>query len=353
MSYFGRRLVVLLTFMLLSACGTEENGDSPRERQSRPMPIEVVDVAPRELVREISLSGRVRPRVMVRVAARTSGAVDEVTADEGDWVNQGEVLVRLDMSEAQAELARAEAEAETARLDYQRVSELREREVATATEYQNARAALQVAESTTLLWRTRVDYGEIRAPRDAVVTRRHLEPGEAIQNQDVLFELAAMDELIVRVGVPERDIVHLNVGDLLPMRLDALPDSVFQTRIRHIAPMPESGSQLTPVEFALPADAVDEGVRPGFLARIQGSVDRRTGVLAVPSGAVGMSRGERYLMVVDEDRLERRVVETGVTRGGWTEIISGLQEGEVVLATNPLEMRDGQSIRIVGRRGEQ
>lgn len=350
---FVRLLGLVAMILVVTGCSGDETGNDSQGRESRPMPIEVVDVMPRELSRQLSLSGRVRPRVTVRVAARTSGAVDQVSVEEGDPVDRGDILARLDMSEAKAELARARAEQESARLDYRRVAELREREVATATEYQNARAALQVAESTTLLWQTRVDYGEIRAPRDAVVTRRRIEPGESVQNQDVLFELAAMDELIVRVGVSERDIVHLSVGEVVPVRFDALGDRVFQGRIRHIAPMPEDTSQLTPVEVLLPAGAREEGVRPGFLARIQGTVDRRPDLLAVPSRAVGMSRGERYVMVANDDRLERRVVETGVTRGEWTEITTGLEEGEIVLASNPLEMRDGQRVRIVGRWGEQ
>ncbi len=345
--------VLAVIALLLQGCSDSDgNGDS-RDRESRPMPITALEVTPRTLSRQLSLSGRIRPRVTVDIAARTSGAVDRVLVDEGDAVARGDVLARLDMSEARAELGRSEAEEERARLDYERVAQLRERDVATATEYQTARADLRVAENTTELWRTRVDYGEIIAPRSAVVTTRHVEPGEAVQNQDVLFELAALDELVIRVGVPERDVVHLQQGQLLPVRIDAMPEALFEGRIRLISPMPRETSQLTPVEILLPPDAYQSGVRPGFLARIQTPVDRREGVLAVPSAAIGISRGERYLMRVEDGELEQIEVETGVTRGEWTEITQGIEAGDTILATNPLEARDGQSVRVVERGASQ
>ncbi len=345
-------LPAIALLVLVGCSDADGNGDS-RERESRPMPITALEVTPRTLSRQLSLSGRVRPRVTVDIAARTSGAVDRVLMDEGKAVARGDVLAQLDMSEARAELGRSEAEEERARLDYERVAQLRERDVATATEYQTARADLRVAENTTELWRTRVNYGEIIAPRSAVVTTRHIEPGEAVQNQDVLFELAALDELVIRVGVPERDVVHLQQGQLLPVRIDAMPEALFEGRIRLISPMPREASQLTPVEILLPPDAYESGVRPGFLARIQTPVDRREGVLAVPSAAIGISRGERYLMRVEGDELKQTEVETGVTRGEWTEITRGIEAGDTILATNPLEARDGQSVRIVERGDEQ
>ena len=345
-------LPAIALLVLVGCSDADGNGDS-RERESRPMPITALEVTPRTLSRQLSLSGRVRPRVTVDIAARTSGAVDGVLVDEGDAVERGDVLARLDMSEARAELGRSEAQEERARLDYERVAQLRERDVATATEYQTARADLRVAENTTELWRTRVDYGEIIAPRSAVVTTRHVEPGEAVQNQDVLFELAALDELVIRVGVPERDVVHLQQGQLLPVRIDAMPEALFEGRIRLISPMPRETSQLTPVEILLPPDAYQSGVRPGFLARIQTPVDRREGVLAVPSAAIGISRGERYLMRVEDGELEQIEVETGVTRGEWTEITQGIEAGDTILATNPLEARDGQSVRVVERGASQ
>ena len=343
---------LLCASLLLVGCGGEAapdaNGASPAERG---LPIAAVEVQPRDLSRQVRVTGTVEPRVHIRLASRTSGTVDAVFFEAADPVQTGELLARLDMSEQQAELERTRALRQEARLEYRRYADLQEGRMVSATEYQRARAALAVLNSEVKLWETRVAFGDIMAPRDGVLTARHIEPGEAVEAHDTLFELAALDALVVRPGISERDVVHLEVGQPIPVQLDALPGLELEGTLRRIFPSADAGSRLVPIEVALPADAVDRGVRPGFLARIRITVDERSGALAVPSAALGEDGGERYVYLVHDERLERRRVEPGVTRGEWTEIRAGLEPGDIVLATNPIDMRDGQRVRIVGWRG--
>ncbi|TVP59331.1 MAG: efflux RND transporter periplasmic adaptor subunit [Halomonadaceae bacterium] len=335
---------MITLLLILAGCSSD---DAPEQRERRSAAVAAMEVTTRDLSRQLNLSGRVEPRSMINLASRTAGAVDEVMVEEGDSVSRGDLLVRLDMAEAQAELRRAEAEQHQAQLDFNRVKSLRERNVTTETELQNAQSALQVAESVTLLWRTRVDYGEIRAPSDGVVTERYVEPGEAVQAQQVLFELAAMNHLVMRVGVTERDVVHLARGQTMPIRLDALPALDLQGEIRRVFPMSRSSNRLVTVEVSLPDDALTLGVRAGFLGRIATVIDQRPGVIAVPTFMIGLNNGRQYVFRIRDNKLERRYLETGVTRGDWTEVLDGLEPGETILASNPMEMRDGQSVRVV------
>ena len=349
-----RMVAVMSSAVLLGACSGEQaspaSGMQTGPGAQPSTPVAAVEIARRDLSRQISLSGTVEPRVTVRLAARVSGAVETVTADIGQTVRAGELLATLDTAEARAELSRARAEQESARLEFRRAEELRARGVVSAAQFETARVALQVAESEQALWRTRVEFGRVASPLDAVVTARHVEPGEAVQAQATLFDLAALDELVVRVGVSELDVVHLAPGQQVPVHLDAMPEHALEGTIRRIFPMAETSNRLTTVEIALPADATELGVRPGFLARIRTSVDLRPDARVVPSAAVGRNGEARYVFVIDDGRLSRREIVTGVTRGQWTEVIEGLEVGEMVLASNPIEMRDGQAVRIVAVR---
>lgn len=335
---------------LLAACGSGDGAAPAPNAVAPPTPVAAIEIEPRDLSRQLSLSGTVEPRVTVRLAARTSGAVEEVLVEAGDEVEAGQLLVRLDISEARAELARARAELESARLDHRRAQELRDRGVVSAAQYETARVARQVAESELALWQTRVEFGRVHSPLKAVVAERFIEPGEAVQAQDTLFELAALDELVIRLGVSELDVVHLVPGQAVPVRLDAFPDKQLAATIRRISPLAQPGNRLITVEVALPPDASALGVRPGFLARVSMAIDPRPDALVVPASAIGLHEGRPYVFVIADEQLRRRHVERGVTRGQWTEIVSGLEPGETVLASNPLEMRDGQNVRIVSLR---
>lgn len=344
------RLFLLLigASLVLSSCSRNDDHDTGPER--RGTAIAVMEMEPRDMSRRVVVSAPVEPRVHIRLASRTTGTVHRLHKEEGDRVSQGDLLAELDMSEQQAEMARAEAEEERARLDYERMAELRERRAVSLAEYQQAQANLRVAESERDLWRTRVAFGRILAPQNTVVTRRHIEPGEAVQQHDTLFELAAMDELVVRPGLPEVDVVHLVPGQLVTVRLDALPDELFAGTVRRIFPAADTSSRLVTVEVALPEDADARGVRPGYLARLQFDVDARVDVLALPTPSVGSDDHGYYVYMVEDERLARRSVEIGINRGGWTEITGGIEPGEVVLASNPIDMREGQQVRIVEHR---
>ncbi len=314
-------------------------------------PVAAVEIHPRDLSREVAVSARVEPYRLLRLAARTGGTLERIDADVGDAVAAGDVLARIDVAEAAAELRRAEARVREARLEYERAVGLRERQVISSAEYERAAIALEVARSDRDLWRTRVAYGEVTAPMGGVITARHVEPGEAVDARETLFELASMDRLVLRPRVSELDVIHLSRGQPVPIRFDAFPDLAFDGTIQRIFPAAEPDSPQFRVEIALPGDTAGRGVRPGNLGRARITVDPRPDALAVPTAAVGEDDDGAYVYVIADERLQRRAVERGVTRGPWTEIVDGLAAGEIALATNPIDMADGQRVRIVGWRG--
>ncbi|MCC5812285.1 MAG: efflux RND transporter periplasmic adaptor subunit [Ectothiorhodospiraceae bacterium] len=345
-------MATIIAAVLLAGCErSESTTESNAANEPRGTPVTAVEVMPRDLSRMLSASGTVAPRVRIRLASRAAGTVDQVHVEVGDAVEAGDILAELDVSEERAELERARAQAEEAQVDYDRAAELRERGVVSPADYQRALARLRVANSEQLLWQTRVDFGRVAAPRRSVVTARYIEPGEAVQAQDTLFQLSAMDTLVIRLGVSELDVGHLQPGQPVPLQLDALPGEEFDARIRRIYPSAEPESRLVIVEIALPEDAAERNVRPGYLGRVRMAIDARPDTLAVPAAAVGQNDAKRYVYVISGNRLEHREVEIGVTRGDWTEILQGLARDEVVLATNPIDRQDGEAVRIVGWRG--
>lgn len=332
--------------LLLAGCSSEtESTASSRP----PTPVAAFEVQTRDLSRPLRLAAPVEPRSLIRLAARTEGTVREVLHEEGARVSRGQLLARLEVSEAEAELQRTEAELASARLDYERAVELRRRGVATELEFQTARVAMEVAESHRALWASRVAYGRVEAPQDSTVVARHIEPGEAVQSQDTLFELADLQQLVLRLGISELDVVHLTPEQIIPLRFDALPELTLEGRIRRIFPAAQGTSRLISVEVSLPDGAYEQGVRPGFLARIDTRIDLRPDTLVVPSAALGNDADGHYLYLIEDDRLRRRAVETGIVRGRWTQITSGVAEGELILASNPIDMSDDQAVRVVTR----
>ncbi|MCC5852767.1 MAG: efflux RND transporter periplasmic adaptor subunit [Alkalimonas sp.] len=340
------------SLLFLVGCeSAEQGGSAPASVEVRAIAVAAAEVQSRDLSRRLLLSATVRPRETVRLSAQTRGIVRQLLVEEGDRVTAGQLLLSLDQAEQRAELARAEALLEQARLAYRRQAELYQRELTSSSDYQAQAAALRVAESEYQLWQTRVAFGTVLAPRDAVVSKRWVELGESIREQDPLLELTDVSQLVLHLGVSELDVAYLTLGQHVEVRLDAMPDRTMTAEIRRIFPTAELSSRFITVEVALPTDAWQQGVRPGFLGRVNLMIDARQDALAVPASAVVQQEDDAFVMVIANERLEKRVVQTGVQRGQWLEITEGVAAGEVVLAALAGEMVEGQRVRIVGWRG--
>ncbi len=336
--------------LVLAACGRPEPAGPARGGQAedeRSYPVRAYVVERRTLERNVLVAGTVEPLRSIRLAARTDGVVAEVAVEAGDRVRAGQLLARIDVSEQQAELARAEAALREAQANFERLAALRDRSFVDAASVLSARSALEVAQSDVELWRTRVRFGRIEASIDGVVIDRLIEPGAAVGRLAPAFELADLDQLVLRVGVSELDAAGIAAGSAVAVSVDALADAGIEAQVRRVFPAADAGSRLVTVELALPEAHARHGIRPGYLARARFRVDSRGEVLVVPAAAVGL--GERpYVMVIDEQqRLVRREVATGVVRGEWREVTGGLQTGDRVVATSPLELAEGARVRVV------
>ena len=345
----GLRLVVLGIFVaLLAGCSNEEPAASGSRSEGRPsLPVRAFEVSQRDLSRHIQVASPVEPLRTVALAARTDGIIEAVEVEAGDRVEAGQLLAQIDVSEQRAELARAEAALREAEANFARIQRLRDRDYIDEASFVTARSELDVARSDVDLWRTRVDFGRITAPFDGYVIGRMVEAGAAIARLGTAFELADLDELVTRIGVSELDVAEIRPGDRVPVAIDALRDeAAIKGVVRRVFPAADGASRLVTVEISLP-DAYGRGVRPGFLARADLRVDYKQGVLAVPAGSVGMG-DPAYVMVIDEEfQLRRRAVTTGIIRGDWREIIGGLEPGDRIVSSNPLDLVEGARVRIV------
>ncbi len=339
---------ILFITISLYGCGDstadQSANNSERERLTA---VAGYEIKLRDLSRTVRVSGNVEPLRYVTIASQMSGSIRQLFVEEGDRVRGGDVVASLDVSEQRAELERATALRVRAQAEYERTNELFERDLASRSEYDNARAELSVAESDVKLWQTRVDFGTIRAPKNAVVTRRYVEVGDAVSANEAVFQVTDMTMLVVRVGVSELDAVHLNRGDEVEVRIDAYAGREFNGTIRRIFPDVDEDSRLVTVEVLLDNIPGDISVRPGNLARLHFTVDRRENVIAVPSEALLASTRDRsFVYVIEDGRLRQRDVVTGVQRRNLTEIREGLQPGDVIVATNPTNLAEGTRVKV-------
>lgn len=339
--------LLALTAPLLGCTTAGSSADRGRAARGA-IAVAVERVAASDLARQVTVAAPVEPIRSVSVSSQAAGTVLEVLVEEGSRVQSGAPLATLDARETSAQLERARAVLVNAEATFQRSEQLRARELASAADLDAARAAFGIAKADVELWRARLAFTRITAPVSGIVTAKRVERGSTVSENQVLFELADASVLVLRVRVSELDVVHLQPGLMVDIRLDAYPDARIEGRVRRIFPSADAGSRLVPVEIALGPMPKGVVARPGYLARAEFSLQRRSGVLTVPTSAVGAVDSSSYVYLVEADTLVRREVQTGMTAEGRVEVVNGLAIGERVVRSGHANLRPGMAVRVSG-----
>ncbi len=344
-------LVSLLLIGAIAGCSRGNGAEGASARSGRGggppvVPVAAVEARPRELARTVTVSGPLEPIRDISVNSQAAGTVLRVLVEEGDRVAAGALMAELDARETSAQLERARAVLANAEAAYKRSQQLQASGLVTEADLDAARSSYEIARADVELWGTRLAFSRITAPVPGMVTAKLVERGSAVSPNQTMFELADDSELVVRVRVSELDVVHLTPGGTAAVRLDAYPDARIPGGIRRIFPSADPASRLVPVEVVLGPRPRGVEARPGFLARVEFALDKRSGAIAVPASAVGVSDGATYVYVIDADTLVRRPVRTGVTAGGWVEVTEGLEAGERVVSSGQVNLRPGSPVRV-------
>jgi HlyD family secretion protein len=343
----------------------------------RPRPIEVefarAEYGPVEDAVTNSEAGTVMSRASARLGAERAGRVAAIPFREGTFARRGAVLLALDRSTAATHLeaARRDLEAVTAlhraaraaatlaRSSFERTERLGKDDLVSQAQLDEVRSRRDGAEADLHAAEARVASGraavrlaedelahlEVRAPFDGVVTRRLVEIGESVVPGQPVLELVDPDRLYVSAPIDERDAGRLEKGLPARVTLDTYPGVTWRGRIARVAPMVETAKEQNrtlEVEVELPVERGQPRPRPGMTADVEVVLERRERVLRIPSFA--LLEGRRVL-VVERGRAIARDVQTALRNWEWTEVRSGVKEGEsVVTSLDRSGLKDGVAV---------
>jgi HlyD family secretion protein len=355
MSYRKLIFVALVPLVLLGVWGASRYGTA--ETGLPPLHTERVERG--DVSRRIVAHGALHPVRRVAVGSQVSGIVDDVLVDFNSVVRRGQVLARIDPSTfaaavrtARAELESAEASLELARHQWQRVQALRERQLVPPSDVEEARATLRQAEAEVGVRRHALDRARrelerctITAPTDGIVISRSVDVGQTVAaslSAPVLFEIAAsLDRMNIHARVSEADIGGVREGQRVRFVVDAHRDREFTGEVIQVRNAPLTEDNVVHYETLISV-ANDGGLlKPGMTAEVAIITDERHDVLRVrntalrarlpdairPAADAEEGSGQRVYRL-DDGRLVRAWVRTGLSDGVYTEVLGGLGEGD-------------------------
>lgn len=276
---------------------------------------------------------------------------------EGQRVNAGDVVFRLDDSELRAEierlnavLERLEGELATARREAARQRDLFERKLTPEKMVDDARqrvdslsAQLREAEASRSLLETRLAYTVGAAPYAGRVQRVHVQRGELARAGSPVLELISGESLKAEVRVAQSDIAALGPGLPVMVQVPALGRE-WPAQVDRIYPALDPATRNATIAVLLPPEV--RVARVGMTALVRARLDLREEALTVPPQAVHVEHGAKWVYVAEGERARRVSVDVGESRDGRVHVRSGLSPGQAVIITADPRLRDGAEIRI-------
>jgi len=332
----------LFLSLLLVACG-DTDSRSAHARQRPPLAVEAKAVQSGPLTGVRTVSGHLDALRRVKIFNEEGGRIVALPWHEGDRVRKGELLVRIDDSLIQAELRKARATLQQARSDRRRLESLFRKKLVSEEDISRADTAIELAASEVSQLETRLTRTRIRAPFDAIVTERRIEPGDVAPTHTHLLTLIDPARLEAVVFVSERLLFGLEKGTAVNLRIDALGDRPVAGEVLRVTPRVDARSLKARVEIALPGQP---GALPGQLVRADLPV-RTTSRLHVPFAAVRHdSHGAYVWRLTDEDTVEKARIVTGLQLGERIAVREGLAAGERIVVKGFVGLREGRKVEI-------
>src|SRR6266496_2439425 len=327
----------------------------------KPVP-KISAVAPmrENLVSSINSNGKVEPVAPYVILARLDTFVKKVFVTEGQQVKKGQLLLELDVKDAAAQaatkdelatndLALTKAQAEVRRL--QAVKQEFDRGVRLDTE----RTGLQVqqAQSEVDALEEKVRDGHITAPVNGTLYSLPAKTGDFVKLGAPLAEMADLHKVRVRAFIDEPELGALEADQPVKITWDALPNRswVGKTEIIPKQVVPHQNRSVGELLCAVNNDKLE--LLPNINVNVRINSRERIGVLSVPRGAVEAEGGRRFVFVVRKNQLgvkstlEKREIHVGIADATNYEVVSGLQEGELVALPGDVDLRDGMDVIVV------
>jgi membrane fusion protein (multidrug efflux system) len=289
----------------------------------------------------------------VTISTDLAGIVHQIAFESGNKVRAGDLLVRLDTTQEEAQLHQAEAQRDFASITLRRDKDLVEKHAIAQADYDNAEAAFRQSQASVDQFNALIARKTLRAPFDGVTGIRQVNLGQYLKEGDMVVTLQAFDPIYVNFSLPQQDLSKLAVGQPVALRVDAYEDQSFQGKITAINSLVDQATRNVQVQATFTNS--DFRLRPGMFAKVSVIMSDKQNVVAIPATAIHYAPYGDSIFIVSEMKdpqgkeykgVKEQFIKTGQSRGDMIAITSGLKAGDEVVTSGVFRLKSGAHVSV-------
>jgi len=288
----------------------------------------------------------------VTVSADLPGMVEKITFESGRTVRAGDVLVKLDTSQEEAQLTAAESQRDLARLNLDRMRGLKESGVISVADYDRAAAEFKQGDARVGEIRATIARKTIRAPFSGLLGLRKVNLGQYLNGGDPVVPLQSLRPVYVTFAVPQQEMARLRPGTPVHLTIEG-------TVAKPVGKITAVDSIVDPatrnVQIQATFENADGRLRPGMFVESQVVLGASQQVVALPASAISYAPYGNSVFVVGDWQdangksyrgVRQQFVKLGAARGDQIAILSGLKAGDEVVTSGVFKLRNGAAVQI-------
>ena len=334
-----------MVLTVMPGCKSDEVTTTPT---APPLPTATVNVAKvieKEALNQIELVGTVQAVEQAEISSKITGNILSISVELGSKVKKGDLLVQLSAGEISAQVQQASAQLEQAKRNLNREEKLLKKNAATPETVKSLKDTVRIAQAAYLESQTMLNYTNIIAPFDGIITKKPANAGDLATPGKPLLQIEGENSLQILTDIPEAMIHTISMGDELMAHIPATSAKVTGV-VTEIAPTADPSSRTTPIKIRIKSET---HLRSGQFARVTLAA-KDTKTMAIPKNAIlPYGQLERVFVVVN-DIAHLRLVRTGVSLENsgseLVEILSGLEIGDTVVSPGNSSLQSGQPVLI-------
>jgi len=309
------------------------------------IPVEVSSVSRGDISAYYANTATLDAEQEATVVSKVRGIINEIYVEEGDKVEAGQVIAKIEDEQYEIEVARAKATLDRLQNEYQRNKELFEKNLIAAETYQNSQYEYESQKAAFDLAQLNLEYTSIKSPISGVVSERFVKRGNMIGTDQQVFRVTDFSPLQAILHVPEHEMAKIKKNQRAELLVDAMPNQTFVGHVERISPVVDS--QTGTFKVTVFVDETKDLLRPGMFGRVKIVYDTRQNTRMIPKSAVMSEDLAQSVYVIRDSLAFKKQIQTGYTNGLNVEVIGGLEDGETVVTIGQGSLQDSTKVNII------
>jgi RND family efflux transporter MFP subunit len=340
------KLNLALLLLVVAGCksSTEDVSSESRELKEETIKVQVQTVKPSSVSYSYSYSGLVTPSQSAGLSFPIPGTMQTLLVDEGDVVKKGQLIGSIANANYNSQFQQASAVKDQATDAYNRLKEVHDKGSLPEIQWQEAISKKKQAEAAFQISQKLLSDCQMKAPADGVIGSIYFEPGTNVMPMQPVVDLVQMDQIHVKVSVPEKEINKIKKGDTAMVTIGALDYNTYQGIVTTLGAVANPVARTYTVKIEL--DNPTGSIKPGMITDVVINTNMEASPIMVPSIAIVHQINDEYLYVVDSKSKVARLqkVELGNYLDNKVIVKNGIRNGDLIVVKGQHKLKDQTTV---------